>query len=282
MYGKELILDIHNCDVSKFNRKDIEAYLVELCDEVIDMERADLHWWDYEDQPEEYDKAPAHLKGISCVQFIMTSNITIHTLDELGIIYLNIFSCKDFVADDVIDFTKGWFSGEVIKSTVVDRHKTDNVEIKEQNDYKFLWINGYLWMWDVPIERQSQKNIADAAYGEVLVAGYGLGLVQKYLLENPNVKLVVTTEKIPKVIKECKRVYGKIYGDVLIDDFFTYPEDNQFDCVIGDIWADVLPECLGEYKNFKDKANGLIKEGGKILAWGGDFFEYLIEKEKNL
>ena len=68
MYGKELIVDMNNCDVSKFNRKDIEAYLVELCDNVIDMEREDLHWWDYEDDPEGYEAAPAHLRGISCVQ----------------------------------------------------------------------------------------------------------------------------------------------------------------------------------------------------------------------
>ena len=95
MYGKELIIDLHDCDVSKFNRKDIEKFLIELCDDVIDMERADLNWWDYENDPEEYEKAPPHLKGISCVQFITTSSIVIHTL-EIGDAYINIFSCKDF------------------------------------------------------------------------------------------------------------------------------------------------------------------------------------------
>ena len=280
MYGKELIVDMNNCDISKFNRKDIEAYLVELCDNVIDMEREDLYWWDYEDDPEGYEAAPAHLKGTSCVQFIKTSNITIHTLDALGIIYLNIFSCKDFNSDDVLEFTRDWFKGHVLKSSTIDRCKSDNVEIKEQNGHKFLWINDELWMWDIPVERKLQKDIADAAYGEVLVAGYGLGLVQKYLLENKNVSLVVTVEKMPKVINECERVYGKLYGDVLIGDFFTYPENTQFDCVIGDIWSDIVPECLEDYKKFKAKATGLVKEDGKILAWGQDYFEFLIEKER--
>lgn len=278
-YGKELILDLHNCDVSKFNREDIEAYLVELCDDIIDMEREDLHWWDYADEPEEYEKAPAHLKGTSCVQFIKTSNITIHTLDSLGIIYLNIFSCKEFDSDKVVDFTLKRFKGELLKSHVIGRLKEDNVEIKEQNGHKFLWINGHLWMWDIPIERKVQKGIADKAYGEVLVAGYGLGLVQKHLLENPNVKLVVTVERMPKVVKECKRAYGKLYGDVLIGDFFTYPENNQFDCVIGDICDDIMPEYLPDYVLFKDKATKLLKPVGKILQWGGDYFEYLLEKE---
>ncbi len=121
MYGKELILDIHNCNVAKFNRKDIEAYLVELCDEVIDMERADLHWWDYEDEPEEYAKAPAHLKGISCVQFIMTSTIVIHSLEDLGKIFIDIFSCKNFSIEDVEKFTSEFFKGKIVNKMAMDR-----------------------------------------------------------------------------------------------------------------------------------------------------------------
>ena len=121
MYGKELILDIHHCDISKFNRKDIEAYLVELCDEVIDMERADLHWWDYEDEPEEYAKAPAHLKGISCVQFIMTSTIVIHSLEDLGKIFIDIFSCKNFSIEDVEKFTSEFFKGKIVNKMAMDR-----------------------------------------------------------------------------------------------------------------------------------------------------------------
>jgi len=278
-YGKELILDLQNCDVSKFNRKDIEAYLVKLCDDVIDMEREDLHWWDYADEPEEYEKAPDHLKGISCIQFIKTSNITIHTLDALGIIYLNIFSCKDFEAADVLEFTQDWFKGEAIKSSVVDRLQEDNVEIKDQKGHKFLWINDYLWMWDIPVERKAQKDIADEAHGDVLVAGYGLGLVQKYLLENENVNSVVTVEKMPRVIDECLKVYGKTYGGIKIGDFFNYASTGSFDCVIGDVWEDIIPESLEDYKKFKNKATDLLKEDGKILAWGGDYFEYLLEKE---
>ncbi len=121
MYGKELILDIHNCDVSKFNRKDIEAYLIELCDEVIDMERAELYWWDYEDVPDEYVKAPPHLKGTSCVQFIMTSTIVIHSLEDLKKIFIDIFSCKDFDGATVAKLTAEYFGGVIKNKTEVIR-----------------------------------------------------------------------------------------------------------------------------------------------------------------
>ncbi len=119
-FGKELILDIHNCDKSTFTRKSIAKYFSSLCD-LIDMQREDLFWWDYYDCPEEYSKAPDHLKGISAVQFIKTSNITIHTLDELRCVYINIFSCKDFCAQKASDFTKEWFKGTVVSHKILRR-----------------------------------------------------------------------------------------------------------------------------------------------------------------
>ncbi len=119
-YGKELILDIHNCDVSKFTRKSIKSYFIKLCD-LIGMKRGSLHWWDYQGYPEEYTKAPTHLKGISAIQFISTSNITIHTLDELKHIYINLFSCKEFNIEEVKDFSKEFFRGFIVHSQIVER-----------------------------------------------------------------------------------------------------------------------------------------------------------------
>lgn len=120
MYGKELIIDLHDCNPTKFTRLCLEDYFKQLC-ELIDMERCDLHFWDYEDALDEYHAAPDHLKGTSAIQFITTSNITVHTLDVLQKVFINIFSCKDF--DDVIakSFTEGFFEGVVVNMHIMDR-----------------------------------------------------------------------------------------------------------------------------------------------------------------
>ena len=112
MYGKELILDLEDCDPTTFTRESIERYVVQLC-ELIGAERGDLHFWDYEGEPEEYAAAPDHLKGISAIQFIMTSNITIHTLDVLKTAYINVFSCDNFSGSSASKFTKDWFRGSL-------------------------------------------------------------------------------------------------------------------------------------------------------------------------
>lgn len=119
-YGKELIIDMQECNTNKFNRQGIKEYLIELCKK-IDMKREKLYWWDYEDDIEAYDNAPAHLKGTSCVQFISTSNITIHTLDDLRKVFINIFSCKDFHDLAVMMYSADFFRGHICNYAVVDR-----------------------------------------------------------------------------------------------------------------------------------------------------------------
>lgn len=107
-YGMELALDLHDCDHTVFTREGLTLFFVELCKR-IGMEREDLHFWDYENWPDHKAMAAPHLKGTSAVQFIKTSSIVIHTLDDLNRVYLNIFSCQEFDAADAVGFANEFF-----------------------------------------------------------------------------------------------------------------------------------------------------------------------------
>ena len=119
-YGFELILDLHDCDVSTFNRKSIKAYFKKLCG-AIDMKRVELHFWDDLGVPEEERQTSPHTKGTSAVQFILTSNITIHTLDLLRAVYVNIFSCKPYDKELAEKLTIDWFQAKTCRSTFIER-----------------------------------------------------------------------------------------------------------------------------------------------------------------
>lgn len=119
-YGKELILDLHDCDPSVFNRRDLDDYFEELCD-LIDMQMAERFWWDDLGVPEEEKQTLPHLVGTSAIQFITTSNITIHTLNILKAAYINIFTCKDFDPEVAEKFTAEFFKGRVVNKVVIDR-----------------------------------------------------------------------------------------------------------------------------------------------------------------
>lgn len=154
------------------------------------------------------------------------------------------------------------------------------VEILDHKNYKFLFLDDHLWMWDTPDEKELQENLSRKAYGDVLVVGYGFGILTKLLLSNPKVNSVITVEKFLEVIDKVNE-FGPIYGEIIVSDFYDLQESKKFDCVIGDIWPDIDENFLQDYIKFKEKAKKLLREKGKVLAWGQDYFEYLLKTKRS-
>jgi S-adenosylmethionine/arginine decarboxylase-like enzyme len=119
-YGFELVLDLHSCDVRRFNRSSIDQFFTELCD-LIDMEKCEVHFWDDIGVPPKERQTLPHTKGTSAVCFILTSSIVIHTLDLLGAAYVNIFSCKSFDAAVARQFTQDWFGAKNCRESFLTR-----------------------------------------------------------------------------------------------------------------------------------------------------------------
>ena len=154
------------------------------------------------------------------------------------------------------------------------------VEILQQKGFNFLWIDDELWMWDVPEEVKEQQKIADQAYGKVLVAGCGLGVIQRALRNNPKVDEIFTIEIHEEVYKACCGHGIKVPGGMYICDFYNAMSKDlvKYDCVIGDIWPEYTEGYLSKYVRFKTKAKTFLAPGGKILGWGMQYFEYLLTK----
>lgn len=115
-----MILDLHQCDVSKFNRDDIDIFFIEVC-RMTDMVRCERFWWDDVGVPADEQQTSLLTKGTSSVQFILTSSIVIHTLDLLGKAYINIFTCKDFDPDIVEKYAEAWFGGTIAAKHFIER-----------------------------------------------------------------------------------------------------------------------------------------------------------------
>lgn len=152
------------------------------------------------------------------------------------------------------------------------------VKILKYKGNKLLFLDDYLWMWDTPQERSMQEDLAKQCFGQVLIAGYGLGILNRALLKNPKVKSITTVELNPNLIKLLAKS-EKIIGEIIISDFYDLPESKKYDCVVGDIWPDIDAKFLGDYLKFKLKSGKLLKKNGKILAWGKDYYEWLARKK---
>ena len=120
VYGHELVLDLHGCDVELFKREHIKWFLNELCD-LIEMQMCEVHFWDDLGVPFEEQQSLPHTKGTSAVCFILTSSIVVHTLELLGSAYVNIFSCKSFDPSVASAFAKKFFAATSLKSSFLER-----------------------------------------------------------------------------------------------------------------------------------------------------------------
>ena len=103
-----------------FNRQHIDKFFTALC-QVIDMEKCEVHFWDDVGVPSKDQQTLPHTKGTSAVCFILTSTVVVHTLDLLGAVYVNIFSCKSFDPDIAADFTNRWFKATSCNKTFIER-----------------------------------------------------------------------------------------------------------------------------------------------------------------
>lgn len=119
-YGKELTLDLYGCDVDRFTRKSITEYFIDLCG-LIKMRPEDRYFWDDLGVPREERQTDPKTRGTSAVQFILTSTIVIHTLDDLRQAFINVFACKDFDITPVTGHALAHFKAKICEPHVIVR-----------------------------------------------------------------------------------------------------------------------------------------------------------------
>ena len=115
IYGKELLLDLINCDpkIIRSKRKILE-YSNRICDLI---------------KVKKYGKAICerfaldnpHATGYSLIQLIETSSVTGHFSELWNRAFINIFSCKLFDDKKAANFTKKFFKAKQIKKRVLIR-----------------------------------------------------------------------------------------------------------------------------------------------------------------
>lgn len=135
--------------------------------------------------------------------------------------------------------------------------------------YVRLHINGHLMMSDTAMERQSNKEIIHCAHGRVLIAGLGIGLIIKPMLENDNVKEIVVIEKYQDVIDLVAPKFKHPKLKIIGADVFEYdmPRDEKFNVIYFDIWADITTDNLKEMRTLHNRYRKNLVRRGYMNSW---------------
>lgn len=112
-WGTEIVVDCGSCDfLSITNADNIRAFATTLV-KAIKMKAYG--------EPMVVHFGSEDKEGYTLVQLIETSNITAHFSNDSSSAFINIFSCKPFEKQVVIDVIKQYFNPRMINTTLLDR-----------------------------------------------------------------------------------------------------------------------------------------------------------------
>ncbi|MGE0482709.1 MAG: S-adenosylmethionine decarboxylase family protein [Gammaproteobacteria bacterium] len=117
IWGQHLILDLAGCPRERLIDADhLRSWVKDLI-ETIKMKAYG------EPQLEHFASHSYDAAGYTLLQLIETSNICAHFAENLGQVYIDIFSCKTFDNDLAIACCRKYFEPEVVETHVIERGK---------------------------------------------------------------------------------------------------------------------------------------------------------------
>ena len=148
--------------------------------------------------------------------------------------------------------------------------------------YVRLHINSELVMSDTHMELQSNAEFVIRANGHILIAGLGLGLIIKNILNKPDIKSITVIEIYQDVID--------IVSDKFNDNRITYIHDNifdwkpekgiKYDTIYFDIWSEISIDNLYEIKTLHNKFKYYVNRNNPNHYMNSWLKEYLQNKKR--
>jgi len=135
--------------------------------------------------------------------------------------------------------------------------------------YTRLFIDGRLWMTDAEFEIYTNQDFVNRAFGHVLIAGLGLGLIIEPLLKQSDVASVTVLERSADVIALIGPLYDNPKLTIVEADVHTWePPAKKYHFVYFDIWPDVPnSDQAAEIAALKKRYRKSLAVGGRTSAW---------------
>ncbi len=114
IYGKELILDLIQCNKKIIDAIALREFVQRLCEliEMIPYGEINIKHFGHNDE---------NTAGYTFVQLIETSSLIGHISEKNKSIHINIFSCKEFNVFNTTAFTINYFNAIVKSQLLIER-----------------------------------------------------------------------------------------------------------------------------------------------------------------
>lgn len=150
--------------------------------------------------------------------------------------------------------------------------------------YVRLVVDGELMMSDTAMERYSNKEFIKRATGKVLIAGLGIGLIIRNIIDKPDVESILIVENNQAVIDlVLPRLPFSNKIRVIKADIFEFNKaikGQKFDTIYFDIWPRINTDNLDEIKKLHNKFKFNLNRANP-RAWMDSWMkEYLLDQRR--
>lgn len=126
-------------------------------------------------------------------------------------------------------------------------------------------------MSDLPMEKRTCQPFLEAARGNVLVAGLGLGIVLLPVQAKPEVARVTVVEKYPDVVRLVapRLPLDRAKVEIVQGDVFRWrpAEAERYDVMWFDIWSTIEGLNADEIDWLRSAWRPWLAPGGRMLFW---------------
>jgi hypothetical protein len=135
--------------------------------------------------------------------------------------------------------------------------------------YCRLTIGKQTVMSDTKMEHDTNKAVVEHAYGNVLIAGLGIGMILVPILAKDSVDCVTVIEANNEVIDLVAPHFTSDKLNIVLADIFGWgPEkDSVYDTIYFDIWPVICGDNLVEMRKLERRFKKHLSEGGWMDSW---------------
>lgn len=169
---------------------------------------------------------------------------------------------------------------EIRRCHLKRRHKIWCEYLQEYHNYGpgtmvALLVDGATMMGEGTPEWTTSRPVLENAFGDVLIAGLGIGMILPSLCRNPRVKSITVVELSKHVIALVEPYYRHpklrvVRGDIRKSAFLR---SSVFDTIWLDIWPDVSLKNLPEMQKLKRQLMPILRPGGWFGMWVEDILK---------
>lgn len=148
-----------------------------------------------------------------------------------------------------------------------------------------LYVDGELMMSDTLMEKTTNQEFVDAARGDVMVAGLGIGLILHNIRDKVKSGLITSItvyEKYQDVIDLISPIFKDLPIKYVCKDILEYKpaKDEKYDTIYFDIWAEISTDNLKEIRMLHNRWKSRKKSKDSYMnSWMKEFLQHRKRQE---